>query len=89
MHPPRSYAPVYKCYHILRKHRRGLRVVGLGHNWKAGAVAERCKEIQYLRRKAKQFRELAAHERRDIAQKLLDIAHDLERRAGELEDHEP
>jgi hypothetical protein len=48
-------------------------------------VANNRKEIRYLRTKAKHFRELAAAERGDIVQKLLDIAGDLEKRAKELD----
>jgi hypothetical protein len=51
-------------------------------------VANHRQEIRYLRKKARQFRELAASEPGDIAQKLLDIARQLEKRAKELEDSE-
>jgi hypothetical protein len=49
-------------------------------------VADHRKEVEYLRRKARQFRALAASERSNIAQQLLDIALELEMRANELED---
>lgn len=42
-------------------------------------------EIRYLRRKARQFRELATSYQTDISPKLLEIAIELEQRADELE----
>jgi hypothetical protein len=48
-------------------------------------MADRAKEIRYLRRKARQFRELAGKYQTEISPKLYEIALELEERANELE----
>jgi hypothetical protein len=48
-------------------------------------TAGRIDEIQYLREKARQFRELAKTYKNDISASLLDIARELEERANLLQ----
>jgi IMP cyclohydrolase len=48
-------------------------------------MADRAEEIRYLRRKARQFRELAGKYQTEISPKLYEIAVELERRADQLE----
>ncbi len=46
---------------------------------------DRPDDAQYLREKAGQFRELARTYKTEISAKLLEIAHDLEARATEID----
>lgn len=48
-------------------------------------MTDRAEEIRYLRRKARQFRELAGKYQTEISPKLYEIALELEQRANELE----
>jgi hypothetical protein len=48
-------------------------------------MTDRVKEIRYLRRKARQFRELAGKYQTEISAKLFEIAVELEQRADALE----
>ena len=48
-------------------------------------MTDRAEEIRYLRRKARQFRELAGKYQTEISPKLYEIAVELEQRADELE----
>ncbi len=49
-------------------------------------MADRHEEIRYLRQKARQFRELARAYPTEISPKLIEIAEELEARAGALDD---
>jgi hypothetical protein len=48
-------------------------------------MTDRAEEIRYLRRKARQFHELAGKYQTEISPKLFEIAVELEQRANELE----
>ena len=48
-------------------------------------MTDRAEEIRYLRRKARQFRELAGKYQTEISPKLYEIAVELEQRADALE----
>ncbi len=51
-------------------------------------MADRSEEIRYLRKKARQFRELAAAYDTDLSPRLLEIAIELELRAQALEERD-
>jgi hypothetical protein len=48
-------------------------------------MTDRAEEIRYLRRKARQFRDLAGKYQTEISPKLYEIALELEQRADALE----
>lgn len=48
-------------------------------------MTDRAEEIRYLRRKARQFRDLAGKYQTEISPKLYEIALELEQRANQLE----
>lgn len=48
-------------------------------------MADHTDEIRYLRRKARQFRDLATQYETEISPRLLEIALELEQRADEIE----